>query len=472
MKVNTNILSDLFKKWSGNVPTEISPLPSSGSYRIYYRCSDGENSAIGAFNQDFRENRAFLSFTRHFLSQGIHVPEIYAQSDDVKFYLLQDLGDVTLYNHLTFNQQPVADTEKVRSVYQKVISQLLRIQILGGKGLDYSLCYPRETFDRQSMLWDLNYFKYHFLKLNRVLFDEQKLEDDFHTLIDFLLKEDSNHFMYRDFQSRNVMIHNDKIYFIDYQGGRRGALQYDLASLLFESKINLPASLREHLLDVYVENLSTYKMVNKQSFLNHYYAFALIRLLQAMGAYGFRGLYEQKALFIQSIPKGIKNLEFLYGKVLHMIQLPELYGCFDQLINHHDFEEFQIKDDTLTVDIFSFSYKKQKPVDASGNGGGFMFDCRSLPNPGRYAEYKTQTGKDLPVIAFLEKAGEVQVFLNNSFSMVDRAIENYQERKFTHLMVSFGCTGGQHRSVYAAEQLKKHLNQKYNLNVRITHMES
>lgn len=471
MKEITQIISDLFKKWSGNAPAEITPLPSSGSYRRYFRCSSEASSALAAWNEDVRENKAFLVFTNHFRSLGLNVPEIYGITADLKCYLLEDLGDLTLHNFLFRQTLEISDVPDNRKVYEDILSELLKFQIIGNNGLDYSLSYPRSSFDAQSMQWDLNYFKYNFLKFTRVLFDEQKLEDDFRLFIEFLLKADTNYFMYRDFQSRNIMIHKNTPYFIDYQGGRKGALQYDLASILFESKTNLPDSLREHLLHFYINEAGKYLTINKEEFMHYYHGYSLMRILQALGAYGFRGLYEQKALFIQSIPTGIKNLSRIHETLKNTLELPELYQCFEQLYNIRELHLVPQNHTRLTIQIFSFSYKKQKPVDLSGNGGGFMFDCRNLPNPGRYPEYKTLTGKDKQVIDFLNQSREVDEFKDHTFAIVEQAIRNYQTRNFTSLMVSYGCTGGQHRSVYLAECLKKHLNHRYAVHVTIQHLE-
>ncbi len=471
MKEITEKITELFTNWSSNSPKEISPLPSSGSYRKYFRCSDDKNMAIAAWNDDIRENKAFLSFTSHFLSKKLHVPEIYGINAETTCYLLQDLGDVTLHQFLFRKDPTIRDSGETRKVYEDVLRELVKFQVLGNQGLDYSLCYPRPAFDEQSMQWDLNYFKYNFLKFLRVLFDEQKLEEDFQKLIPFLLQTNTNFFMYRDFQSRNIMMHNNLPYFIDYQGGRKGAPQYDLASILFESKTNLPGTLRRHLLHFYMAEISQYHKINETSFENYYYGYALMRVLQALGAYGFRGLHEQKALFIQSIPKGIDNLLHILQKLKGVIDLPELNKCVEQLQNNEQLQYHATANKKLTVTIVSFSYKNQKPIDVTGNGGGFMFDCRSLPNPGRYSEYKTLTGHDQPVIQFLEKSVEVKNFLKHVFAIIDMAVDNYLERNFLNLMVSFGCTGGQHRSIFSAEQLKKHLNHHYNIYVRIQHLE-
>jgi hypothetical protein len=313
-------------------------------------------------------------------------------------------------------------------------------------------------------MWDLNYFKYYFLKLAKVPFNEQALENDFNTLVDFLLTADCNYFLYRDFQSRNVMMVGDKPYFIDYQGGRKGSLHYDIASILFEAKTSIPAGMREELLDHYISSLNQYVTISKADFLNHFYGYVYIRLMQAMGAYGFRGLYEKKELFLQSIPHALNHLEWLMSHIKLPIELPELTKVWEYLVESDYIRQLAKNHLLLTVTINSFSYRRGIPTDESSNGGGFVFDCRSVHNPGRYEEYKTLTGKDEPVQIFFRKEPEMDDFLKDVFSLVDRSVEKYQERGFTSLMVNFGCTGGQHRSVYAAEMLYNHLKHKFNSN--------
>jgi hypothetical protein len=324
------------------------------------------------------------------------------------------------------------------------------------------------------MQWDLSYFKYYFLKLADIPFNEQLLEDDFNKLIDYLQSVDTGYFLYRDFQSRNVMINKGELHFIDYQGGRKGALQYDVASLLYDSKADIPQNIRQELLDFYIQNLREYKQVDAEQFKKSYYAYVLIRMMQAMGAYGFRGFYEKKTHFLQSIPYALQNLEWILTNVDFPIEIPNLMEVFKNLINSEKLTRFKSKkrrNSTLAVSITSFSYKKGIPDDNSGNGGGFVFDCRAIHNPGRYDEYKMFTGKDKPVIDFFEKENDMHEFLNHVFSIVDMSVEKYEERNFTNLMVSFGCTGGQHRSVYAAEKLIEHLRQKYSVQISLWHRE-
>ena len=463
------VLKDLYRTWSSTPASSVEGLPASGSYRKYYRITGKKGNAIGVLNGDAKENLAFLAFTRHFLKIGLPVPEIYAVDVDRNAYMIQDLGDLTLFGMLSRKRKSRDDfPDDVLEMYRNALHWLPIFQVKAGADLDYSLCYPRAAFDRQSMHWDLNYFKYYFLKLAKIPFDEQKLEDDFNVLMDFLLRADDRYFMYRDFQSRNIMI-SDNLYFIDYQGGRKGPLQYDVASLLYDGKADIPQKIREDLLDEYLEKLEEQVRVNRDEFIKYYYGFVLIRIIQALGAYGFRGYYEKKPHFLQSIPFALENISFLLGSGRISLKMPELTGMLQQLIINPAFIHFSKSANNLKVTINSFSYKDEIPDDESGNGGGFVFDCRALPNPGRNDEYSRMTGKDQPVIDFLKKEPAVDEFLVNAFSLVDQSVRNYIDRDFTSLMVSFGCTGGRHRSVFCTEELARHLREKFGTEIRINH---
>ncbi|MCD4745964.1 MAG: phosphotransferase [Bacteroidales bacterium] len=472
MNNNTeNNLRFLFQKWSGEKPEIINPLPDSGSYRKYYRISSSSKTALGVFNEDRKENLAFLSFSKHFIKNNLNVPEIYEQDLENKIYLIQDLGDITLFSLLIKENYKEHFSSTNINLYRKVIEELPKFQVLAGKDLDYSLCYPCQAFNKQSMMWDLNYFKYYFLKLAKIQFDEQKLENDFQVFTEYLLQADTDYFLYRDFQSRNILIYNDLPYFIDYQGGRKGALQYDLASLLFQAKAKIPTDIREEFLEYYIDNVSKYIAINRKNFKKYYYGYVLIRILQVLGAYGFRGFYEKKTHFLQSISDAINNLEYLLNNVELPVKLPVLMNILPNLVKSDNFQFFDYKKNDLTVTINSFSFKKSIPVDKSDNGGGFVFDCRALPNPGRYEEYKHLTGNDTPVIDFLNKEKEVENFLNNVFLIVDQSVEKYIKRNFDNLMVNFGCTGGQHRSVYSANKIAQYLKEKYNVKIKLNHQE-
>lgn len=467
-------LSALFHQYKSKKPDQIVKLPQSGSYRQYYRIFSEDSTYIGAFNEDKAENTAFLSFTKHFVTKELPVPHVLAEDLNNHIYLLEDLGDVTLLNYIQQLDYPREISPEVVQAYKTVLSQLPRFQVLGTEGLDYKLSYPRHAFDRQSMMWDLNYFKYYFLKLAKVPFNEQDLENDFETLVNFLLSADCNYFLYRDFQSRNVMMVVDKPYFIDYQGGRKGALHYDLASILFEAKTSIPAGLREELIDHYIVSLNKYITITKADYLKHFYGYVYIRLMQAMGAYGFRGLYEKKELFLQSIPLALNHLEWLLGHVQLPIAVPELTKVWEYLIESDYIRQLAKNHLLLSISINSFSYRRGIPSDESANGGGFVFDCRSIHNPGRYDEYKSLTGKDEAVKNFFKKEAEMDDFLANVTSLVDQSVDKYLEKGYTNLMVNFGCTGGQHRSVYAAEMLYTHLSGKYNgkdITLKLRHRE-
>ncbi|MEK7256036.1 MAG: RNase adapter RapZ [Bacteroidota bacterium] len=463
-------LSHLFEQWCGERPDLILPLAPSGSHRIYYRLSGNSKSAIGAHNLDRKENVAFLAFSKHFKAKGLPVPEIYAEDLNGNVYLQEDLGATTLYSYLL--QAGDYFPEYLVRIYKKVLEKLALLQVRGGEGLDYSLAYPRPAFDKQSMLWDFNTFKYYFLKLAKIPFDEQALEEDMHRFADWLLSADCRHFLFRDFQARNIMVKGGEPYFIDYQGGRQGAVQYDLASLLFQAKPNIPDDIRRELLNHYLNVLETLQPVDRAQFTGFFHGYVLIRCIQTFGTYGYRGLFERKEYFIKSIPFAIRNLKWILENAAFPVEMPELTRALEGIVASKKFEPFdKIKSSSslLTVTISSFSYRQGIPQDPTGHGGGFVFDCRFIHNPGLYEPYKHLTGRDEAVINFLQQHSNMEEFLNQVFLMVDPAIENYIERSFTHLMISFGCTGGQHRSVYAADRLTKHLQEKYGVQVAVRH---
>jgi aminoglycoside/choline kinase family phosphotransferase len=464
-------LKRLYRDWADEEVISVSPIAQSGSYRKYFRIISSKKNAIGVFNPDGKENRAFISFTKHFLKKGLNVPKLYSQQLKENIYLIEDLGDTTLFSLIEKEKASDSLSEKLLSYYKDSLSHLIRFQIDGGKGLNYSVCYPREKFDKQSMMWDLDYFKYYFLKLAKIPFDEQKLEDDFNAFSDFLLSADTKYFMYRDFQSRNILVHNDQLYFIDYQGGRKGALQYDVASLLFQAKVNLPATTREELLEFYLRKVNQRSEIRSQRFKKYYYGYVFIRLLQTLGAYGFRGYYENKSHFLLSIPYALKNLQWLQRKNHLPKKLNELNRVLASILKNEELKKLdqKQKDKKFKVTINSFAYKEGIPKDYSGNGGGFVFDCRSLENPGRYPEYVHNSGLDESVISFLNNKRDVVEFLQSVYSIVDESVKNYIQRDFRDLMISFGCTGGQHRSVYCAENLAKHLKENFSVAVEVNH---
>jgi len=429
-----------------------------GSGRAIARLTGGGFSAIGVVYSVREENVAFLEFSRHFRRHGLPVPEIYAEDLSQGAYLEEDLGDTTLFEFLGLHREGAAIAPQAREAYRKVVAMLPRFQVEAARDLNYKVCYPRSSFDRQSIAWDLNYFKYYFLRLAGVPFNEQALESDFSRLSKFLLCADHDYFLYRDFQSRNVMLRDGEPFFLDYQGGRKGALQYDIASLLYDGKADLPPELRQELLDSYLDCLKSYIDLDRDAFMEHYYAYVYVRILQALGAYGFRGFYERKAHFLQSVPYALKNLRWLAEHAKLPVALPALMEALDGIAASEKLQGVSSSAaESLTARIFSFSFHREMPADETGNGGGFVFDARSLPNPGREEQFRTLTGKDAAVIEYLDREASVRQYLAGVLALVDASVSEYRRRGFKNLMVSFGCTGGQHRSVYLTEQLAKHL---------------
>lgn len=464
------ILTNLFYQHCHSIPKSIVKLQGSGSNRIYYRLTTDSLSMIGAYNEDIAENEAFFSFTASFNQLDIKVPKLIGVAPDNQHYLLIDLGNETLFDRINNDNEESEDSSAL-CLIKKSLKHLIPMQIKGGSNIDFSKAYPRERFDRQSIMWDLNYFKYEFLKLTNTPFDEQLLEDDFNKLADFLLQTPSNFFMFRDFQSRNIMIVDNEPWFIDYQGGRLGPLQYDVASLLFSPKTKLSQTKREVLLDFYLNHLEEQISVDRPSFIQQYYGFVLIRILQALGAYGYRGIYEKKNNFRKSIPDAIKNLDYLWNNKLIEIELPELKKIITWLNDSKWAINYNIDSDKLIIRVSSFSYKKGIPDDPSDNGGGFVFDCRGLPNPGRYPEYQSNSGLDENVITYLKEYQSVEDFQTYVRNIVDLSINEYLKRGFKHLCVNFGCTGGQHRSVYHATQFANWAKNNYPVEVFLIHNE-
>src|SRR6204780_761669 len=468
-----DVLQKLFEQRFNTAAAQIRPLQGQlgGSGRNIIRLSAERQSAIGILYNVREENVAFLEFSRHFRRHGLPVPEIYAEDLNQGAYLEEDLGDTTIFLFPPKNPTGECVSPQAVEAYRKVVAVLPRFQIEAGRDLNYEVCYPRGSFDRQSISWDLNYFKYYFLRLAGIPFSEQALEDDFDSLTTFLLTANCDYFLYRDFQSRNIMLKSGQPFFLDYQGGRKGALQYDIASLLYDAKADLPPELRQQLLDLYIDKLGGFVDVKREAFLHHYYAYVYVRILQALGAYGFRGFYERKAHFLQSVPYALKNVRWLLHNVKLPIALPTLMEAFNSMLASENLQRIASEADNLTVRITSFSFHRGWPKDESGNGGGFVFDGRSLPNPGREDRFKTLTGRDAPVIDYLNQQESVHQFLASVMSMVDASVNAYQHRGFKSLTVSFGCTGGAHRSVYFAEQLAKRLSGRNGVEVMVRHRE-
>ena len=414
------------------------------------------------------ENIAFVKIAEHFRRQGLPVPEVYAMSEDKKFYIQQDLGDNILFKMTEKGRTCGSFSEDERELLRKTMAKLPSIQFLGAEGLDFNVCYPQPEFDERMISFDLNYFKYCFLKATGIEFSEIKLEDDFQRMSDILMRSTSATFLYRDFQSRNVMFYNNEPYFIDFQGGRKGPIYYDVASFVWQAKANYSEELREELLKTYLDALRHYMPVDETYFRQQLRHFVLFRTLQVLGAYGFRGYFEKKPHFLQSVPYAIDNLRRLLREPFK--EYPYLSKILTELTQMRQFSEMNPQR-KLEVKIYSFAYKKGIPNDITGNGGGYVFDCRAINNPGKYEHYKHFTGLDKEVIQFLENDGEVFKFLDNAYELVDAHVQRFIERKFTHLMVSFGCTGGQHRSVYCAERLAEHLSKKFDIDIKIIHRE-
>ena len=463
-------LEKLFEEYTKRKPESIYELPSSGSNRRYFRISGSGITLIGAKGTSIEENIAFMEIAKHFKLKGLPVPQVLCASESKEFYLQEDLGDITLFNTIQQGRETSNFSPDEISLLKKTIATLPKLQFEGGKGLDYSICFPQPEFDERNVWFDCNYFKYCFLKTTGIEFSEIRLHDDLTKMAADLLEGGNEEvFMYRDFQARNVMLVNDNPYFIDFQGGRKGPLYYDLASFVWQAKANYPTELKETLIETYREALKPYKDIPKEEFYRKLRLFVLFRTMQVLGAYGFRGYFEKKPHFLQSVPFAIDNLRKLI-KDQPFTEYPYIQEILEELTSMSQFSDLRAER-KLEVRIFSFSYKKGIPVDTSGNGGGYVFDCRAINNPGKYDHFKHFTGLDKEVIDFLEKDGEVTKFLSHVYELADAHVARYVQRKFTNLMFSFGCTGGQHRSVYCAQHLAEYLAKKYNISVILYHRE-
>jgi aminoglycoside/choline kinase family phosphotransferase len=471
--------SELFAEWHGGPPADVNPVAGDGSARRYWRlvAPDG-TTALGAHGPDREENRAFLSFATTFRELDLPVPEVYGADVSTGVWLLEDLGDTTLFDALKRERGAYSDAfpDAMLPMYRRVLTLLPRFQVEGGRAIDFRRAYPRAAFDRQSIVWDLNYFKYHFLKLARIPFNEARLERDFGRLARFLLDAEATYFLYRDFQSRNVMVREGhdgpEPWFIDFQGGRRGALQYDAASLLYDAKANLGPAHRSELLEHYLTELASHAPIDRGRFLERWPAYVLVRILQALGAYGYRGFFERKPRFLQSVPYAAHNLGSLLAGGLSL-KVPELQAALERIVDRWvDATPDPPVRAGLNVQIGSFRYAGGYPQDTTGHGGGYVFDCRGLPNPGREREYRRLTGLDPETIAFFEGREEVAAFWRGVRQIVEAHVDNYRSRGFHTLTVWFGCTGGQHRSVYFAERLASHLRERTpDVGVEVTHRE-
>ena len=474
MQVEMEEIQKVFEQFSKEPITRIDRLPQAGSERHYFRLHTAKNTYIATYGANIKENAAFIYFSYQFQQQQLSTPQILYCSADNKIYFQQDFGDVSLLNQLEEN----GFSDPIYLLFKKSLQQLAQLQVKGDEVIDYSKCLTNSEFGKQAILADLLYFKYYFLDALRRPYDKQKLLNDFDVLSDFLSQTEYKYFMFRDFQSRNIMVTPDsEVHFIDYQGGMKGAPQYDVASLLWQAKANLPDQWKQLLLEDYIDAFE--KLVNRpvdrDLFRSQYNGYVLIRLLQVLGAYGFRGLFERKAHFLTSIPLALQNLQCFINHHSLGLLLPEFTKVLDLCTSEEVIKEFtplQATIDTpLIVEVNSFSFiQNGYPKDETQNGGGFVFDMRGILNPGRFDEYKHLSGLDKPVKDFLEQRTKMPDFLNSVYSMIDISVEEYIRRDFENLVINFGCTGGQHRSVYAAEAIARHLRNKFKVNIELTHL--
>ena len=509
-------LTELFRKTYHAEPLCTKQIAKAGSNRVYVRLwLDECKTVVGVIGQSKAENDCFVYLSRHFEEKHLPVPHVIAVSEDGMRYLQTDLGSIALYDALKPSREnDYRYTEQDAALLEKTIRLLPHFQVLGNAGLDYTHCLHPEPFDKMTVFFDLNYFKYCFLKPLDHHFDERRLERDFERLAADIMEHSQIGFLYRDFQARNVMLADGKEpCFIDFQGGFQGPLQYDLVSFLWQASSKFPDKLRKHLIDCYLDELRKLQDVDTEKFLLQLDYFILFRMLQVLGAYGLRGFFERKQYFLNSIPHALNNIQQLYRRnpvmaekyaylsevVDEIVSLPRWEQQQAEAQNHQYSELIQQpsaqtqqpsakthqpsaqthqpsvskyeNQGALTVTVMSFSYKKGIPDDPSGNGGGYVFDCRSTHNPGRYEAYKNKTGLDSEVIDFLEKDGEILDFLSHVRPLCEHHVERFIKRGFTHLMICFGCTGGQHRSVYSAQHIAEHLHHKYNIRVRLVHRE-
>lgn len=468
-----NILAELTRS-IGETPIEILPIAASGSARKYYRIVTEKRTLIGTYSDNVEENEAFLTFSKHFHDLGLNVPEVFTVNGEKTCYLQSDFGDDNLFAHVQKALMAGGFGENVIQLYKQALKHLVKFQCVGHQGLDYSKAYPTERFDRQAIIDDLNYFKYYFVKPHEEIdFNETRLGKDFEAFADFVSQTPCDFFMYRDFQSRNIMVKDNELYFIDFQGGRKGPLNYDVVSLLYQVKAQIPQAVRDELLQYYKEELKQFVNPEEVKFDTYQPYFVYLRLLQVLGAYGFRGLIQKKSHFIESIPYALKEIQAL-AQTQPLNDYPELQHIIQQFNKIEQRYQTIIQPPTgkLTVTVNSFSFRKGYPNDFSGNGGGFVFDCRALPNPGREPEFKTKTGRDWEVIDYLMAKPPVHVFLDHVKAIVGQSIDNYRERHFSYLMVSFGCTGGQHRSVFFAQTIYEWLKKTYpDIHLKLNHIE-
>jgi len=463
--IEQNIIK-LFEESTGEQLVRTELIPPSGSYRQYIRLIGKNQTVMGVYNADKKENKAFITFSRHFKSKDLPVPSILAVDESKDIYLQDDFGDTMLFDFIQKERKGNHFPDSLILILKKTIKELIRFQIEGGEGLDYSVAYPRAAFDKQSMMWDLNYFKYYFLKLAKVPFDEQLLEDDYLKFTDYLLQAPDDYFLYRDFQSRNVMLKDGEPKFIDYQGGRKGALPYDLASLLYDAKADFPQAVRDELLAYYLDELSSYKHVDIKAFKTYYYGYVLIRKMQAMGAFGFRGFYEKKVHFLQSIPYALRDLREILPHLDFSVEFPELLAALKRVCESEFLNSVGlVEENKLKVSIQSFSYRRGIQPD------GFVFDCRIIDDPVGDIRFEESHMNSEFLPTFFKEETSMHAFLKSVCAVLDFAIDKSQKQKIKQLDIYFGCVGGQHRSVYAADYLAKYIEGKYDVQIELKHLE-
>lgn len=464
-------IQNLFFTWQKTNANKIEKLPQSGSDRIYFRIYHLNKTYIATYNLNVKENNTFVAFSLHFKNKNLPVPDVFCVNEEQTIYIQEDLGATSLLNVL----EAEGHNQHLYQLFQKSLQQLAAIQIKGDSGLNYDVCLTAHEFGKEAILSDLLYFKYYFLDTLKLPYDKQAMLKDFEAISTYLTFTEHKYFMFRDFQSRNIIINKNEVFFIDYQGGMKGALQYDVASLLWQAKAELSNEWKDNLLNYYIDEVEKKleKKIERTTFISQYNGYVLLRLLQVLGAYGFRGLFERKAHFLASIPLGLQNLKFFVENKHIGIATPEFDRVLKIVVSNEMIKKFTPTQATietkLVIHVNSFSYKKGIPTDESENGGGFVFDMRGILNPGRFEDYKTLTGKDKPVQDFLEQRTKMNEFLNSVWDLIDISVEEYLQRNFESLMINFGCTGGQHRSVYAAEQTARHLRNKYKLKVILQH---
>ena len=466
------ILTQRYTEFYKIEPTKVEAITKAGSNRSYYRFYDKNGETVlGVYSNNIPETKTFLYYSVIFSNLNLNTPQIYHVSEDTLTYFIEDFGDDLLLKVVESEYKQYGKfTDRLDDLYHKSINALVKLQIAAGKAIDFSLAYSISEFNSQSILFDLNYFKYYFLNRLDIPYDEKLLQDDFDALASHLAENGTKAFMFRDFQARNILVKDEQVYFIDYQGGRKGAIQYDMASLLWQAKAKIPNDKKLELLKFYINEVAKNSEIDKTVFEREFWFYLYVRILQTLGAYGNRGLIEKKRHFIESIPFAIDNLKELHETHPILGEYKELDRVISEVVKCKQKFEY-VKYNELTINVMSFGYKNGLPEDKTENGGGFIFDCRGNHNPGRYEEYKKITGLDQPVIDFFKQHGDIDVFIENIKAVISPTIENYISRGFTSLMICFGCTGGQHRSVYSAENIAKYIHEKYGVKVILKHRE-